>query len=88
MRAKFKILTGQDYTFKNPVLRKHFKLGKIEDKEDKCKKMNKDELKLFFEAISESSFWNDFAIVHFFTAARVSEVAGILKRNLDPRSEH
>lgn len=75
-----------DHTFSNPVLKRHFKIGRIKVSPKKEKKLSAEELRLFFEALSEKPFWLDFAIAQFFLAARSQEVAGIQLKSVDFKS--
>ncbi|MAZ49720.1 MAG: hypothetical protein CME65_14255 [Halobacteriovoraceae bacterium] len=83
LKAIFNWWREEDYKFHNPILKKHFKLGKIREKEKKQLKMSKEEILLFFKAIEEDNFWYLFSLIHFFMAARVSEVAGLQLDNID-----
>ena len=72
-----------DFKFINPILKKHRMLGRIKEKPIREKKMEPHELLLFFKALSEKPFWYDFAMVQFAFAARVQEIAGLQKVNID-----
>ncbi|RLA63491.1 MAG: hypothetical protein DRQ88_08335 [Epsilonproteobacteria bacterium] len=64
-----------DYSFVNPILKRHFVAGTLRAKIEKNKKLNKDQVNLFFGALPV--FWQDFARVQFYMGARVSETAGL-----------
>lgn len=70
-----------DHTFSNPVLKRHFKLGQIKEKVDKDKKVPAAELIKFF-SVFEKSLYRDMAIVQFYLAARIQEVAGLQVKNV------
>lgn len=70
-----------DHTFVCPILKRHFVIGKIDDVKSKNKKMSAHEVINFFEHLPE--FYRDFALVHFYIAGRVQEVAGIQWNNVN-----
>ena len=72
-----------DFKFINPVLKKHRVLGRIKEKKMKAKKMEPQELLLFLDALRDKGFWFDFAMVQLAFAARVQEIAGLQKANID-----
>ncbi|MBT3585524.1 MAG: tyrosine-type recombinase/integrase [Halobacteriovoraceae bacterium] len=72
-----------DHTFSNPVTKQHKKLGTIANVEKKEKKLDVEELKLFFTELEKKPFWYDFALTQLLTAGRVQEVAGLQKQSLD-----
>jgi len=73
----------EDYTFRNPVLKRHFKMGKMRELVVKRKKMTKGELLSFLNSLKENPFWYAFALTHFFCAGRVQEIAGLQIESLD-----
>ncbi len=72
-----------DFKFVNPILKKHKKLGRIKEKSKRDKKMEPEELVHFLRALSEKPFWYDFAMIQLAFAARVQEIAGLQKANID-----
>lgn len=64
-----------DFKFINPILKRHKVLGTIAKSEPKNKKLNPEQLKSFFSNLED--IWKDVAIMQFFMAGRVSEVAGL-----------
>ncbi|MBI2521557.1 MAG: tyrosine-type recombinase/integrase [Bdellovibrio sp.] len=70
-----------DFSFRNPVLKRHFSMGMIKKPVERNKKMMPDEVNLFFSALPD--FYRDFAIVQFYLASRVSEVAGLQFSSID-----
>lgn len=76
---------NEDYTFSNPVLKRHNALGFIRKPNVKEKKMKPDELKLFFQSLKDNcpELYYDIAIIQFFTAGRIGEIAGLQKGNID-----
>ena len=65
-----------DYTFRNPVLPRHFVAGKIKDKKDKIMKMSPEQIFLFFNALEEG-LWRDLAMTQFYICGRIQEAAGL-----------
>lgn len=53
-----------DPMFMNPILKRHFVLGKLRDKQKKTEKMNIKQVKEFFNCF-DNEFWRDFAVIHF-----------------------
>lgn len=72
-----------DHTFSNPITRQHKILGKISNTTKKEKKLNYEELMLFFGELESTPFWYDFALAQFFCAGRVQEIAGLQKSSVD-----
>ncbi len=68
-----------DYTFVNPVLKSHFKDGRIKEKlELKDKKLSPSEIRKLFKAFKKlDKLWYQFALVHFYFAGRAQEPAGL-----------
>lgn len=73
----------EDYTFRNPVLKRHRLLGQIREPDQKRLKMKREEFNRFLGALMERPFWYDFALVHFFCAGRVQEIAGLQIESVD-----
>jgi integrase len=70
-----------DFRFSNPVKKHHLKLGIIEEIPEKERQISEEEVKLFFAALP--SFYRDLAMIQFFCAGRIGEVAGIHRKNID-----
>ncbi len=64
-----------------PIKRKHKKLGFIKPVPDKNKKISLEDAYLFFEYLKP--LYKDLAMMQFFTAGRIGEVAGLQWSNVD-----
>ena len=72
-----------DGMFVVPVLKRHFILGIIRRVPKRnIEKMSLEDVRLFLDAF-ESSFWRDFAELHFFMAGRVQEAGGLQWSSVD-----
>ncbi|MCK5072277.1 MAG: hypothetical protein KAQ98_02550 [Bacteriovoracaceae bacterium] len=71
-----------DPRFINPILPRHKIIGMIKKKNKSKKKMTKDQVLLFFDSF-EDQFWRDFAEFQFYATARVQEVGGLQKSNVN-----
>ena len=71
-----------DYTFHNPVLRRHYMIGVIKKPIQKEKVLSQAQLISFLDAIDNQLF-QDLAIIQFFCASRFGETAGIQVKNID-----
>ena len=71
-----------DHVFVCPVLKKHKKEAIIRVLPPKSKKLGFDELKAFFSEMSKDEYWYNFALLQFLSACRVSEIAGLQKKNV------
>jgi integrase len=74
-----------EYTFINPILKRHFKIGKIRPIKEKHKKMAPAQVVLFLNSLKEhcSKVMYDFGRTQLFTASRVQEIAGLQKESVD-----
>lgn len=71
-------IENYDYKFVNPVLKRHKIVGRIRKKEKRDKKLSSTEVNRFFCSFSENDLmYRDLAIVQFYIAGRISEVAGL-----------
>lgn len=70
-----------DFRFLNPVLKRHKACSILDKSEPKDKKMSANEALQFFNALDP--YFRDFALVQFYIAGRVQEVAGIQIKNID-----
>lgn len=68
-------------TLTNPVKRKHKKLGFVRPAPDKRKQISLQDAYLFFEYLQP--LYKDLAMLQFFTAGRVGEVAGLQWSNVN-----
>ncbi|MBI2522494.1 MAG: site-specific integrase [Bdellovibrio sp.] len=72
-----------DGLFVVPILKRHHTIGIIKPKPvGTVKKMTMEQVRLFIDSF-EIQFWRDFALLHFFMAGRVQEVAGLQIENID-----
>lgn len=75
---------NEDYTYHNPILKRHRGLGTIKPVKKFKEKMSLEEFLLFAKELRKISILlYDFALVQFFTAARVAEIAGLQKSNVN-----
>ena len=66
-----------DSMFMLPILKRHFALGVIKKVPKRnSKKMTIEQMQLFLDSF-KSTFWRDFATIHFFMAGRAQEVGGL-----------
>lgn len=73
-----------DDTYRNPIKKYHKELGKIKDPPKVNKKITANEFVEFINAFTEKQkLYKDIAIMQFYTAGRIHEVAGILIKNID-----
>lgn len=70
-----------DYKFVNPIKPDHFKLGVIKKCKPKKKDLSVEQFQSFFNELP--LFFKRFAMIQFYSAARVGEIAGLLKRKID-----
>lgn len=70
-----------DFKFQQPVKPFHRKLSVMKEIPFKKKIISPEEIKLFLSKLS--SIYQDFALMQLFCAARVGEIAGIQKKNID-----
>lgn len=70
-----------DFRFINPILKRHKFLGMIRKPPVRNKKMEPEEVSTFFENLIP--FYRDYALVQFYIAGRVQEVAGIQVSSVD-----
>jgi integrase len=70
-----------DFQYSNPIIRTHFKLGKIREVEPKKKHLTGEELSLFFSHLEEP--FQSLAIVQFLMAGRIQEAAAVNDRTVD-----
>ena len=75
-----------DYTFINPVLKRHRQIAKVRDIQYKNKKMSPDQILLFLDTIKEKPFWYQFAVTQFYFAGRVQEIAGLQRSSVSLES--
>lgn len=68
----------------NPVKRKHRQLGFIKPVPDKKKQINLDDAFLFFEYLSP--LYKELAMMQFYCAARIGEIAGLQWSNIDMKN--
>ncbi len=71
-----------DYTYINPVLKRHRQIAKVRDTKFKDKKMSPDQILLFLDTIKENPFWYQFAVTQFYFAGRVQEIAGLQRSSV------
>ncbi len=64
-----------NYNFVNPILKRHFAVGKIKDSYIKKKKLSMEEFYKFIDFLDDP--FKNMAIIQFFTAGRIQEVAGL-----------
>ena len=73
-------IENYDYTFRNPILKRHNSIGRVKKKVKRDKKLSIEEMLAFFSSFSEKdSMYREVAIVQFYMAGRVSEPAGLTK---------
>lgn len=73
-----------DHTFNNPIMRVHKKIGFIKDTPKIDKKVKPDEIIKFIDSFTEKQeLYRDMAIIQFYGACRIHEVAGLLKKNIN-----
>jgi len=70
-----------DYHLINPVLKRHYQLGIFKKVQARNKKMSPDEVLSFFSTLE--GIYKDFAVVQFYLAGRVGEMAGIQFSSVD-----
>ena len=76
-----------DGTFIVPIFKRHLSMGVIKKAPPKnLEKMAPEQVKLFLNSFSDP-FWQDFAELHFFMAARVQEVGGLQWTCIDFQKE-
>lgn len=73
---------NNDYTFKIPILKRHYKQGKIKDIVKKRKHLSLQEVELFINSIDKRMYRN-MALLQFLMGCRISEIAGLKKQNVD-----
>lgn len=72
----------KDYRFVVPLTKFHNQLGKMRKAIPKNKRMSVPQVQRFFESF-ENELFRNFAIVQFFSCARVSEIAGLQTHSID-----
>lgn len=72
---------NHDTTFSNPIVKIHFKIGRIRDVEPRKKHMESDELSLFFSHLEEP--FQTLAVVQLLMAGRIQEAAAINDRTVN-----
>ena len=70
-----------DFLFRNPVRRQHLKLGVIKEISPKERQISEAEFKSFLSHLSP--YFRDLALIQFYSAGRIGEIAGIQKKNID-----
>jgi len=78
-----------DYKFSNPVLKRHSNLGFIRKPVKKNKKMTSSEVNMFLNSLKKNcpQVYYDMAVVQFYTAGRIGEIAGLQKKCIDFKNE-
>lgn len=76
---------NDNYLYISPILKRHFPMGKIKDVPDRKKKMKPQEFLLFLDSLKQhcGELFHDLATVQFYTASRISEMAGLQKESVD-----
>jgi integrase len=74
-----------EYTYISPILKRHFSMGKIKTIPEKNKKMKPEEFMSFLDSLKQNCniLYYDLAVVQFYTASRIGEMAGLQKESLD-----
>ncbi len=76
---------SEDNFFNNPILKKHKEMGRIRERPYREKKLNRDELLMFFNALGEKTLWQDLAVFQFFIAGRIQEATAVQLERIDLR---
>jgi len=72
-----------DFKFSNPVRSFHNSLAVMEEIPEKDRRISMEETTRFFKALESTPLYKQMAILQFFTAGRVGEIAGIQYKNID-----
>ncbi|MEI6093577.1 MAG: tyrosine-type recombinase/integrase, partial [bacterium] len=76
---------NDDYKCVNPILKRHYAMGKIKDIPVREKKMSPEEFVTFLKSLKQNcdALFYDLAITQFYTASRIQEMAGLQKGCVD-----
>tara|TARA_R110000868_G_scaffold173530_2_gene409693 strand:+ start:398 stop:1642 length:1245 start_codon:yes stop_codon:yes gene_type:complete len=73
-----------DFNFRNPIKTFHFEISKVKEKELSRDKMSAEDFITFIDSFApKQQLYKDMAILQFYTASRISEIAGIKISNID-----
>lgn len=73
-----------EHSFINPIMKIHKKIGFIKETPKIDKKVKPDEVIKFIESFTnKQELYKDMAIIQFYGACRIHEVAGMLKKNIN-----